>query len=302
MDIPAIEARDLRKTRCPGAGAGGGALDGFSLTVPRGVCLGLVGPGGAGQSTFAAIASGQMRADSGHIRIFGEAPAPEQAAFLPHASEPHRLIEFLTRAAAGDTAASPSGARRLAHALGFIRVPAAPPGLLILDEVAPLDHAALAEALRLIRLLTARGVTLLICSRVATPIVRLCPSAAVVRAGKVVALGASAELLGAPGFRLTVADLSDDLQEALARDGLTVGYNSGGYWIESGDRRHLDSAIDRIRMAGSSIETLEELPVSGVTCDKIFDLTQRHGAVEGSGRGLDGPLPPRGSGRGGGII
>jgi ABC-2 type transport system ATP-binding protein len=256
MDSPGIEARELRKERRNGPAA----LDGFTLTVPRGVCFGLVGPSGAGKTAFAVIASGHMRADSGHIQVFGKAPASERAAFLPAASEPHRLLEFLNRAAAGDTAAALSGARRLARALGFAGFPTAPE-LLIADDVGPLDHASLGEALRLVRLLTARGLTILMCSRTVAPIHRLCQSAAVVRAGKVVASGPAAELFGTPGFRLTVAELSDELQEALARDGLTVGYNSGGYWIESCNRAQLGGVIDRIRLDGGSIERLEDLSV-----------------------------------------
>jgi ABC-2 type transport system ATP-binding protein len=261
MDIPAIEACELRKKWGAASGAAECALDGFSLTVPRGVCFGLVGPGGSGKTTFASIASAGTQADSGRIRVFGEAPASERVALVSALYEPQRLLKLLTAAAAGDLTLSLSGPRRLARALGFVKAPAALPGLIILDDVAGFDPVSLCEALRLIRLLTARGLTILVCSRFAVPVTRLCHSAAVVRAGKVVASGAAADLPGALGFRLTVADLSDELQEALARDGLTVGYNSGGYWIESGNRAQLDAVIDRIRLAGCSIERLEDFSV-----------------------------------------
>lgn len=261
MDHPAIEASGLRKSWGAPSGAAPFALNGFSLTVPRGVCFGLVGPGGAGKSTFASIASAQTRADAGHLRIFGESPAGERVAVLSAAYDPQRLLKLLTRAASGTVAHSLSGPRRLARALGLGKDAAAPPDLIILDDVAGLDHASLGEALRLIRLLIARGQTILVCSRFAAPVARLCESAAILRAGKVVMCGAAADLLGALGFRLTVADLSDELQEALARDGLTVGYNSGGYWIESGNRAQLGAVIDRIRLAGCNIERLEDLSV-----------------------------------------
>ena len=50
------------------------ALDGFSLSVPRGAILGLVGPNGAGKTTWMMCVAGFLRPDSGEISLFGEGP------------------------------------------------------------------------------------------------------------------------------------------------------------------------------------------------------------------------------------
>ena len=50
------------------------ALDGFSLTVPRGAVLGLVGPNGAGKTTWMMTVAGFLRTDSGAIDLLGRGP------------------------------------------------------------------------------------------------------------------------------------------------------------------------------------------------------------------------------------
>jgi ABC-type multidrug transport system ATPase subunit len=47
-------------------------LDGFTLSIPRGVCFGLLGPPGSGKSTFLAILQGRLQPDSGWIRRSGD--------------------------------------------------------------------------------------------------------------------------------------------------------------------------------------------------------------------------------------
>ncbi|MFI7703888.1 ATP-binding cassette domain-containing protein [Nonomuraea sp. NPDC049480] len=47
-------------------------LDGVDLTVPPGRCVCLIGPNGAGKSTLLAIVAGQLTADAGTLRIFGQ--------------------------------------------------------------------------------------------------------------------------------------------------------------------------------------------------------------------------------------
>ncbi|GAA4622049.1 ABC transporter ATP-binding protein [Actinoallomurus vinaceus] len=55
------------------------ALDGFDLTVTAGEICGLIGHNGAGKTTFARIACGLDRPDSGHVLIDGADPARRAA-------------------------------------------------------------------------------------------------------------------------------------------------------------------------------------------------------------------------------
>jgi ABC-2 type transport system ATP-binding protein len=63
---PAIAIRDLRKVY-----DGRPAVDGLSLTVPRGSFFGFLGPNGAGKSTTIRMLTGLIPATSGTIELFG---------------------------------------------------------------------------------------------------------------------------------------------------------------------------------------------------------------------------------------
>jgi ABC-2 type transport system ATP-binding protein len=72
---PAIEVHDLRKTY-----DGKPAVDGLSLTVPRGSFFGFLGPNGAGKSTTIRMLTGLIPATGGTIELLGlPMPAEELA-------------------------------------------------------------------------------------------------------------------------------------------------------------------------------------------------------------------------------
>jgi ABC-2 type transport system ATP-binding protein len=64
--VPAIEVRSATKSY--GAVR---ALDGITLSIPRGELFGLLGPNGAGKSTLINLLTGLVRRDAGEVRIFG---------------------------------------------------------------------------------------------------------------------------------------------------------------------------------------------------------------------------------------
>ena len=55
------------------------AVDGVSLTVPRGQIVGLIGPNGSGKSTLLGVISGLLTADSGRIEFDGRDVTPLSA-------------------------------------------------------------------------------------------------------------------------------------------------------------------------------------------------------------------------------
>lgn len=64
---PALEITDLTKVYAGGKRA----LDGLSLSIPRGQIYGLLGPNGAGKSTTINILAGMVNKTSGSARIWG---------------------------------------------------------------------------------------------------------------------------------------------------------------------------------------------------------------------------------------
>src|SRR5438477_3434650 len=58
------------------------ALDGVSLTVPRGVVFGLVGENGAGKTTLIKHVLGLLKAQEGTVRVFGRDPVADPVGVL----------------------------------------------------------------------------------------------------------------------------------------------------------------------------------------------------------------------------
>ena len=66
MDAPAVAVRDLRKHY-----GNRPAVDGLTLTVPRGCFFGFLGPNGAGKTTTIKMLMGLIPPTSGSIELFG---------------------------------------------------------------------------------------------------------------------------------------------------------------------------------------------------------------------------------------
>ena len=91
MSEAMIEARNVVK-----AFDGFRALDGLTMTVPRGSIYGLVGPNGAGKSTLLRNVTGIYRQDSGSVLLEGNPIYENPAAKARIASIPDELYYFLS--------------------------------------------------------------------------------------------------------------------------------------------------------------------------------------------------------------
>ncbi len=85
--LPALSTKDLVKKYGRRR-----ALDGFTLAVPVGSVLGLIGANGAGKTTWMMTVAGLLRADSGQIDLLGKGPFDARIhsgrlAILPQDSE-----------------------------------------------------------------------------------------------------------------------------------------------------------------------------------------------------------------------
>ena len=88
---PMIQVNNLVKTF-----DGFRALDGLTMTVPKGSVYGLVGPNGAGKSTLLRHITGIYRQDAGEVLLEGEPIYENPAAKARVASIPDELYYFLS--------------------------------------------------------------------------------------------------------------------------------------------------------------------------------------------------------------
>ena len=212
-----------------------GALFDVSLRVPDGARLAVLGPNGAGKTTLARVCSGLVRPTAGDVRfrgrsIVGLAPFQIARRGLVHLSEGRAVFSSLTvqenlelafRHSVGrqETPAALSRAydafgrlreRRRQSAdtlsggeqrlLSLARVLAAPPRLLVVDELSlGLDHEIVEQVFAGLRALSREGTTLMVIEQHAARALALADRAVVLHHGRVEQAGPPAEVAGAVG-------------------------------------------------------------------------------------------------------
>lgn len=211
------------------------AVDGLNLRVARGEIFGLLGPNGAGKTTTIAMLLGLVRPSAGRALVLGHdvqadpvaalrrvGAMIETPAFYPYLSGYDNLrvlalagglpeariaatleaVELTDRARDRVRVYSQGMRQRLAIAAALLP----DPELIILDEPTNgLDPAGTAEIRALIRRLAAGGRTIVLCSHILSEVEQLCGRVAILKAGRLAAEGAVAELLRREGgLRLRV--------------------------------------------------------------------------------------------------
>ena len=194
------------------------ALDGFTLSVPEGSIMGLVGANGAGKTTWMLTVAGLLRSDSGEIDVLGSGPFDVarhcgRLTVLPQDAEPppdlspaellagYARLQGLSKREAAKSAAdvleavnlsdrAKSAVRTLSHGMRK-RVMAAQcfvgrPEIVLLDE--PLNGLDPVEADRLRRFISSqRGKrTIVVSSHQLGDIEQVCTHVAFVEKGRVV--------------------------------------------------------------------------------------------------------------------
>jgi ABC-2 type transport system ATP-binding protein len=175
------------------------ALTRVNLDFRRGEVVGVLGAEGAGKSTVLKILAGRLGPSEGTVKVFGRSPrrgSRTRVGFLPGKMDASRPPGFFRRLFAGKKDPSPPGrgVGRLAQAILGNR------DLLVLDDpFEGLEPPEMSEARALVRDMAARGKTVILSSSSLMDVKDLCQSIVILHEGKVQAVGALEELLGAGG-------------------------------------------------------------------------------------------------------
>jgi ABC-2 type transport system ATP-binding protein len=203
------------------------AVDGISLELRSGECLGLLGPNGAGKSTLIRAIVGRVIPDSGRVAVFGAAAdsraaravlgwVPQDLALYPRLTAKENLRSFgryygltgkkldeavawcLDWAAlqdrAGELTRNLSGGmkRRLNMAAGLIHQPR----LVLMDEpTVGVDPQSRNRIFEMIEALRAQGMTIVYTTHYMEEAERLCDRIAIVDHGRIIALDTKEALI-----------------------------------------------------------------------------------------------------------
>ena len=230
-----IETRDLTKTYGPVR-----ALDGLSLSIPRGGVYGVLGPNGAGKSTLFRILLGLIRPTSGSATVMGgpigdvaagrrmgsmiETPryppyltARQVLAWLstahglkPDAARTARWLDRVGLTEAADRRVRGFSVGMLQR-LGVAAALITEPELVILDEpTSGMDPPGIQEMRALIRSLAdTDGITVILASHQLLEVQRVCDRVAILNKGKLVREGSVTDLTSTgERLRLTLTPMA----------------------------------------------------------------------------------------------
>jgi len=304
----AIEVRGLRKDYR--AGLGGRevkALLGIEFTVRPGELFGLLGPNGAGKTTAVKILLGLTHATAGSASLLGMPVAdPEsrrRAGYLP---EGHRFPGYLTARQTlsifGRMSGVPSRALRpriedllarvklsdwidvkvrkfskgMTQRLGLAAALVHEPEVLLLDEPTDgVDPVGRRDIRDLLKAEAARGRAILLNSHLLSEIELTCDRVAVLRGGRIAAMGTIEELTkrgrgtgdSPKGYRLAAAPLTEELITDFREKGASPERVNGHVRLLARDAQHLNSLIDAARARGA---LLTELTPDKTSLEDVF--------------------------------
>ena len=279
----AVEAREVHKRY--GAVR---ALSGVSLAVEAGEFFGLLGPNGAGKTTLISALGGLVRPDRGWLTVAGHDVArdyraarralgivPQEVVFDPfftvretlefqsgyfglrrNGAWIDELIERLhlgAKARANMRSLSGGMKRRVMVAQALVHRPR----VIVLDEPTAGVDVELRQTLwEFIRGLNAAGHTIVLTTHYLEEAQQLCSRIAMMKDGRIVALGSTASLLAEFSERVLRVKLECGALPATLAARATPDA-AGGWRIPIVDVAHVEEALRELRTAGAAVASLE---------------------------------------------
>jgi ABC-2 type transport system ATP-binding protein len=263
------------------------ALAGVDLEIPRGEFFGLLGPNGAGKTTLISILAGLARADSGFARVLGHdvvadyrsarrllGVVPQELVFDPFFTVRETLaiqsgyyglranddwidevmhhLDLASKADANMRTLSGGMKRRVLIAQALVHRPP----VIVLDEPTAGVDVELRQGLwEFIRRLNRDGHTVVLTTHYIEEAEMLCDRIAMLKAGKIVALDTTAELIRQFHALYLRVRLEGTVPERLAR--LAVGSEAGRHTFKLGEYAEVETALAELRTAGARILEME---------------------------------------------
>ena len=281
------------------------ALAGVDLDVPQGEFFGLLGPNGAGKTTLISIIAGLVKASRGHVRVMGAdvvadyrkarrllGVVPQELVFDPFFTVRETLrfqagyfglrrnddwidevmhnLDLSSRADANMRALSGGMKRRVLVAQALVHKPP----VIVLDEPTAGVDVELRQGLwRFIRGLNRSGHTIILTTHYLEEAEQLCSRIAMLKAGRIVALDSTRNLLGKfSGLQLELSLDRDTLPEGVAAT--VIAAESGHFTLRLRDYGELEVLLRQLREAGV---TIVELEVDPTDLEEVFlRVMERH--------------------------
>ena len=290
------------------------ALAGVSLAVAEGEFFGLLGPNGAGKTTLISVIAGLARASAGTVRVMGAAVVtdsrrarrrlgvvPQELVFDPFFSVRETLriqsgyfglrrndawideimhhLDLTSKADANMRTLSGGMKRRVLVAQALVHRPP----VIVLDEPTAGVDVGLRQGLwQFIRRLNRDGHTIVLTTHYLEEAEELCDRIAMLKAGRVVALDSTRNLLeNFSGLVLKLRLDRDALPDGL--DAEVIAGEAGRFALRLRDYNALEQVLHRVREAGAAIKELELEPP---------DLEDVFLRVMGTGDTHVSPVPP----------
>lgn len=264
------------------------AVDGVSFAIRPGECFGLLGPNGAGKTTLINTLAGLCIPDSGVLRVNGFdviadyrqarralGVVPQELVFDPFFDVREALViqsgyfglrhndawidEIIERlglapkARTNMRALSGGMKRRVLVALALVHKPP----VIVLDEPTAGVDVELRQGLwAFMRDLNREGHTIVLTTHYLEEAETLCSRIAMMKAGRIVALDTTANLLkSVPGRTLKLRLDSERLPAAVAA--LHPGREDGMCTVELKDFAQVESILEALRNAGIAVQDME---------------------------------------------
>ncbi|QID18781.1 ABC transporter ATP-binding protein [Nitrogeniibacter mangrovi] len=292
MSVSAISIRGARKHYGPLQ-----ALAGVDLEIRQGEFFGLLGPNGAGKTTLISALAGLTRLDDGVLEVMGHdvvsdyrnarrqlGVVPQELVFDPFFTvrEALRLqsgyfgltrndawideilehLDLTAKADANMRMLSGGMKRRVLVAQALVHRPP----VIVLDEPTAGVDVELRQGLwAFIRKLNTDGHTIVLTTHYLEEAEALCHRIAMLKAGRIVALDTTSNLL----HRFSTHALRVRLAEPIGLDFLPGAREAGDGWVEIPFERYgeVEDMLSRIRLTGGRIE---EMVLGEPDLEKVF--------------------------------